>query len=58
MNQPRIEFKIYPSLLDKFQEFLDYEQAAEEPWNKVSETAKEKGQYPDLEVGDYILSPD
>lgn len=58
MNKPRIEFKIYPSLLDKFQEFLDYEQAAEEPWNKVSETAKEKGQYPDLEVGDYILSPD
>lgn len=58
MNQPRIDFKIYPSLLDKFQEFLDYEQAAEEPWNKVSESAKEKGQYPDLEVGDYILSPD
>lgn len=58
MNQPGIDFKIYPSLLDKFQEFLDYEQAAEEPWNKVSESAKEKGQYPDLEVGDYILSPD
>ena len=31
MNQPRIDFKIYPSLLDKFQEFLDYQIAAEEP---------------------------
>jgi hypothetical protein len=58
MNKQRIDFKIYPSLLDKFQEFLDYQIAAEEPWNKVSESAKEKGQYPDAEVGDYILTPD
>ncbi len=58
MNQPRIDFKIYPSLLDKFQEFLDYQIAAEELWNKVSEKAKEQGQYPDAEVGDYILTPD
>lgn len=52
------DFRIYPSLLDKFQEFLDYETAAEEPWNKVSETAIEAGKYPDKEVGDYILTPD
>lgn len=58
MNQPRIDYKIYPSLLDKFQEFLDYEIAAEETWNKVSESAKERGQYTEAEVGDYILTPD
>ena len=52
------DYRIYPSLLDKFQEFLDYETAAEEPWNKVSETAIADGRYPDKEVGDYILTPD
>ena len=52
------DYKVYPSLLDKFQEFLDYEQAAEEPWNKVSESALAAGKYPDKEVGDYILTPD
>ena len=52
------EFYIYPSLLDKFQDFLEYEQATEAPWNKVSETAHKKGLHLDKEVGDYILSAD
>lgn len=57
-SQRKPDFRIYPSLLDKFQEFLDYETAAEDPWNKVSETALAAGKYPDKEVGDYILTPD
>ena len=52
------DYRIYPSLLDKFQEFQDYEEAAEEPWNKVSESAVAAGKYPDKEAGDYILTPD
>ena len=40
-----ISYKIYPSLLDKFQAFLDSEQAAEEWWNLDSE-------------GDYKLTAD
>lgn len=52
------DYSIYPSLLAKFQDLLDHEKKAEEDWNKVSESAKEKGKYPDLEVGDYILTPD
>lgn len=56
--KPQPKYRIYPSLLDKFQEFLDYERVAEEDWNKVSEAAKERGEYPDAEVGDYKLTPD
>lgn len=52
------DYRIYPSLLDKFQDLLDYESIAEEYWNKVSEAAKERGEYPDSEVGDYKLTPD
>lgn len=51
-------YNIYPSLLDKFQDFLDYELATDAPWNKVSETAHKKGLHLDKEVGDYILSAD
>ena len=54
--QPK--YRIYPSLLDKFQELLDYEQVAEEDWNKVSESALERGEFPGSEPGDYKLSPD
>ena len=52
------KYRIYPSVLDKFQELIDYETVADEPWNKVSETAIAAGKYPDKEVGDYILTPD
>ncbi|MBR6903406.1 MAG: hypothetical protein IKN32_00955 [Bacteroidales bacterium] len=51
-------FRIYPSLLDKFQELIDYEIAAEESWNLVSEAAAAEGKYPGKEAGDYILTPD
>ena len=54
--QPK--YRIYPSLLDKFQELLDYEKVAEEDWNKISESAIDKGEYPGYEVGDYKLTPD
>lgn len=54
--QPK--YRIYPSLLDKFQDLLDYEKVAEEDWNKVSESAIERGEYPGCEIGDYKLSPD
>lgn len=60
-NQAEIKnpkYRIYPSVLDKFQELLDYQLVAEEPWNKVSETAIAEGKYPDKEVGDYILTLD
>lgn len=49
---------IYPSLLDKFQSLIDYEQEAEQPWNIVSENAHKLGKHLDKEVGDYVLSPD
>lgn len=52
------KFNIYPSLLDKFQELLDYQEVAEQPWNKVSEAAHARGEHLDKEVDDYILSPD
>lgn len=52
------DFRIYPSLLDKFQQLVDYEIEAEQSWNIVSEYAKAQGRHPDKEVGDYILSPD
>lgn len=37
-------YRIYPSLLDKFQDLLDYEIVADEPWNKSGD--------------DYKISPD
>lgn len=49
-------FNIYPSLLDKFQDYLDAGMAVEDPWNKVSESSLDK--YPGLEVGDYIKTED
>lgn len=58
MNSPKPNYRIYPSILDKFQELLDYQLAVEEPWNKVSETAVKEGRYPGKEEGDYILTPD
>lgn len=51
-------YRIYPSLLIAFQKLLDYEQVAEEDWNKVSEAAHNRGEYLDKEVGDYKLDPD
>lgn len=51
-------YRIFPSLLDKFQSLIDYEQEAEQPWNIVSENAHNNGKHLDKEVGDYILSPD
>lgn len=51
------DYRIYPSLLDKFQELLDYESVAEEAWNKVSEAAHIRGEYLDCEIGDYKLTP-
>lgn len=44
--EARPKYRIYPSLLDKFQELLDYEKVAEEDWNKIDDT------------GDYRLTPD
>ena len=40
------DYRIYPSLLDNFQDLHDYERLAEEDWNRDSET------------GEYKLSPD
>ena len=54
--QPK--YRIYPSLLIAFQNLLDYEQVAEEPWNKVSEAAHKRGEYLDYNIGDYKLTPD
>lgn len=58
MEAKKPKYRIYPSVLDKFQELLDYQLVAEEDWNKVSQSAKDAGKYPDLDVDDYILSPD
>lgn len=41
---PQPDYRIYPSLLDKFQDLLDYEIVADEPWNKSGD--------------DYKLTPD
>lgn len=54
--QPK--YRIYPSLLDKYQDLLDYETIAEEDWNKVSETALERGEFKGCDAGDYKLTPD
>lgn len=51
-------YRIYPSLLDKFASLQDYEQEAEQPWNIVSENAHKQGRHLDKEIGDYVLSPD
>lgn len=58
MSSQKPDYRIYPSLLDKFQELLDYEIAVEDDFNKVSETAVKENRYPGKEVGDYILTPD
>ena len=58
MEAKKPKYRIYPSVLDKFQELIDYQLVAEEDWNKVSQSAKDAGKYPDLDVDDYILSPD
>lgn len=54
----KVDYRIYPSLLIAYQNLLDYEQVAEEDWNKVSEAAHERGEYLDREIGDYKLTPD
>ena len=41
----KVDYRIYPSLLDKFQDLLDYEKVAGEDWNKDGE-------------GEYKLTPD
>ncbi|MBD5223624.1 MAG: hypothetical protein HDS71_06200 [Bacteroidales bacterium] len=46
MMESTPKYSVYPSLLDKFQDLLDYEKVAEEDWNKDSET------------GEYKLTPD
>jgi hypothetical protein len=53
-----LNYRIYPSLLDKYQSLLDYEQAADEPWNKVSAKAAAEGIYAGKSEGDYIYTPD
>jgi hypothetical protein len=58
MEKRRNKYRIYPSLLIGFQNLLDYEQVAEEDWNRVSESAHERGEYLDREVGDYKLTPE
>lgn len=47
-------YRIYPSLLDKYQQLLDYSIEAQQPWNVVS--AAQADHYPGLEEGDLILS--
>lgn len=44
LNEASAKYRIYPSLLDSYQQLLDYEIVAEEPWNKRD--------------GDYVLTPD
>ncbi|MDE7081644.1 MAG: HNH endonuclease [Muribaculaceae bacterium] len=56
--QNQVKYRIYPSLLDAFQNLLDYELVAEENWNKVSEANHARGEYLDREVGDFKLTPD
>lgn len=65
-----IAYRIYPSLLDKYQQLLDYEEEAEKPWNKWTPASIEKAKTEYLEsdfpiapwiepvVGDYILTPE
>lgn len=58
MAGPQIKYRIYPSLLDKYQSLIDYEIEAAQPWNIVSEKAVAENRYPGKEAGDYILDPD
>jgi hypothetical protein len=58
MSLNTAKYKIYPSLLDKYQSLLNYEQEADMPWNKVSERAAAENRYEGKEAGDYILTPD
>ncbi len=37
---PSHDYRIYPSLLDKFQDLIDYEIVADEPWNKSGDKYK------------------
>lgn len=67
------KYRIYSSLLDKYQSLLNYEQEADEPWNKWSEKKvaeyieqhnaqngadDSKGEFVVPEVGDYIFTSD
>lgn len=52
------DYNIYPSLLNGYQRLLDYEQVAEEPWNKVGESTHARGECLDCEIGDYRLTPE
>lgn len=56
--ETRVDYCIYPSLLIAYQNLLDYEEVAEEDWNKVSEAAHQRGEYLDRDIGDYKLTPD
>lgn len=69
--EKRLKYRIYPSLLDKYQSLLDYEQETDVPWNVWTEKkvadfmSKQQEENANLqttdsvpEVGDYILSAD
>lgn len=58
MEKQRKDYYIYPSLLQAYQNLLDYQLVAEEDWNKVSEAAQSRGEYLDREIGDYKLTPE
>lgn len=57
MKELEYSYCIYPSLLDKFQQFLHSEELAENANNKVTEEMQERGMYTDRQVGDYITPP-
>lgn len=58
MMEAQPKYRIYPSLLIAYQNLLDYEQVAEEDWNKVSQAAHDRGEFLDRDIGDYKLTPD
>lgn len=58
MMEAQPKYRIYPSLLIAYQNLLDYEQVAEEDWNKVSQAAHDSGEFLDRDIGDYKLTPD
>lgn len=45
-------------MLKAYQELLDYEQIADEDWNKVSQAALDRGEFPGCHPGDYRLTPE
>ena len=49
MNGQRIAYRIYPSLLDKFQTLLNAEKDLEAPWNIDRETGEYKKTLPQIE---------